>query len=58
MPAQLADNEVKKIVQNVIKKVGAVSPSDVGKCMGPLMVKLKGKADGSLIARLVKEELS
>ena len=58
LPNQLGDDEVRKIVQNVIKQVGAVSLSDIGKCMGPLMAKLKGRADGSLISKLVKEELS
>ena len=58
LPDQLRDDEVRKIVQNVITQVGAISLSDMGKCMGPLMARLKGKADGSLISRLVKEELS
>ena len=58
LPAQMGEEEVKKIVQEVIEKVGASSPADMGKCMGPLMGRLNGKADGSLISKLVKEELS
>jgi hypothetical protein len=58
LPAQMGEEEVRKIVQEVIEKVGASSPADMGKCMGPLMGKLNGKADGSLISKLVKEELS
>ena len=58
LPAQMGEEEVRKIVQEVIEKVGASSPADIGKCMGPLMGKLNGKADGSLISKLVKEELS
>ena len=58
LPAQMGEEEVRKIVQEVIGKVGASSPADMGKCMGPLMGKLTGKADGSLISKLVKEELS
>ena len=58
LPAQIGEDEVRKIVQDVIGKVGASSPADMGKCMGPLMGRLNGKADGSLISKLVKEELS
>ena len=58
LPAQMGEEEVRKVVQDVITQVGASSPADMGKCMGPLMGRLKGKADGSLISKLVKEELS
>ena len=58
LPAQMSEEEVRNIVQEVIAQVGASSPADMGKCMGPLMGRLNGKADGSLISILVKEELS
>ena len=58
LPAQMGEEEIRKIVQEVIEKVGASSLADMGKCMGPLMGRLNGKADGSLISKLVKEELS
>ena len=58
LPAQMSEEEVRNIVQEVIAQVGASSPADMGKCMGQLMGRLNGKADGSLISRLVKEELS
>ena len=58
LPAQMGEEEVRKVVQDVITQVGATSPADIGKCMGPLMGRLKGKADGSLISKLVKEELT
>ncbi len=58
LPAQMGEEEVRKVVQDVITQVGATSPADIGKCMGPLMGRLKGKADGSLISKLVKEKLS
>ncbi len=58
LPAQMGVEEVRKVVQDVIAKVGASSPADMGKCMGPLMGRLNGKADGSLISKIVKEELS
>ena len=58
LPSQMGEEEVRKIVKEVIAKFGASSPADMGKCMGPLMGRLNGKADGSLISKLVKEELS
>ena len=58
LPEQMGEEEVRKVVQEVISQVGASSPSDMGKCMGPLMVRLNRKADGKLISQLVREELS
>jgi hypothetical protein len=58
LPVQMGEEEVRKVVQDVIVKVGASSTADMGKCMGPLMVRLNGKVDGSLISKIVKEELS
>ena len=58
LPAQMGEEEVRKVVQDVITQVEAKSPADMGKCMGLLMGRLKGKSDGSLISKLVKEELS
>ena len=58
LPSQMEEEEVRNIVKEVIEKVGATSPADIGKCMGPLMGRLSGKAEGSLISKIVKEELS
>ena len=58
LPVQMGEEEVRKVVKEVIAKVGALSPADMGKCMGPLMGRLNGKADGALISKIVKEELS
>jgi len=58
LPVQMEEEEVRKVVREVIEKVGALSPADMGKCMGPLIGRLNGKADGSLISKIVKEELT
>lgn len=58
LPAQMGEDEVRKVVQDAIAQVGANGPQDMGKVMGPVMGKLKGKADGGLISKLVKEELT
>ena len=57
LPQQLAEEEVKKIVQETIAEMGVSSPSDFGKVMGNVMSKVKGQSDGNVISRLVKEEL-
>jgi uncharacterized protein YqeY len=58
LPDQMGEHEIRKIVKEVIVQVGASSLVDIGKCMGPLMGRLNGKADGSVVSRLVREELS
>ena len=58
LPAQMSEDEVRKVVQDTIAQVGAAGPQDMGKVMGPVMGKLKGKADGKLISALVKEGLA
>ena len=58
LPEQMPEQEVREVVREIIAQVGASSFKDIGRCMGPLMDRLKGMADGSLISRIVKEELS
>ena len=58
LPVQMEEEEVRKVVREVIEMVGALSPADMAKCMGPLIGRLNGKADGSLISKIVKEELT
>ncbi len=58
LPAQMSEAEVKKLVVEAVKKTGAVSITDMGKVMGTLMPKVKGKADGGLVSKLVREELA
>ncbi|APH04333.1 GatB/YqeY domain-containing protein [Bacillus weihaiensis] len=58
MPEQLSEEEVAEIVQQTISEVNASSKADMGKVMGALMPKVKGKADGSLVNKLVQQQLS
>jgi len=58
LPQQLTLEEVQAIVLEVIAAVGATSPKDMGKVMGPVMQRLKGQADGKLVQDLVKQSLS
>lgn len=58
LPEQMNEDEVRKLVEEAVATTGATSAADMGKVMGALMPKVKGKADGGLISRLVKEKLS
>ncbi|ASA95421.1 MULTISPECIES: GatB/YqeY domain-containing protein [Anoxybacillus] len=58
MPKQLSEEELVQIVKETIAEVGASSKADIGKVMGAIMPKVKGKADGSLVNKLVQQHLS
>ncbi len=58
MPKQLTEEEVKKLIEDAISEVGAEGIKDLGKVMASLKDKVKGRADGSLVAQIVKEKLS
>ncbi|AWI12896.1 MULTISPECIES: GatB/YqeY domain-containing protein [Bacillaceae] len=58
MPEQLTEDEIKEIVKEAIREVDASSKSDMGKVMAVVMPKVKGKADGSLVNKIVVSELS
>ena len=57
LPEQMYDGEVRSIVEETIKEVGATSSGDLGKVMGKLMPKIKGKADGKKVNQMVREML-
>ena len=54
LPEQLSADEIKKIVEEVISSVGAASYKDMGKVMGALMPRVKGRADGKLVNETVR----
>ncbi|OZU89927.1 hypothetical protein CIL03_01955 [Virgibacillus indicus] len=58
MPKQLSNDELEAIVQTTIQEVNATSKKDMGLVMGAIMPKVKGKADGSQINRLVQKHLN
>lgn len=57
LPKQMDEAEILKIVEKAIQSINASGLTDTGKVMGVIMPKLKGKADGSLVSKLVKEKL-
>ena len=58
LPQQLSENELKDAVSKIIAEIGASGPQDMGKVMGPASKQLAGKADGKMIASVVKDLLS
>jgi uncharacterized protein YqeY len=58
MPEQLSEEELSEIVKETISEVGATSKAEMGKVMAAIMPKVKGKADGSLVNKLVQQHLS
>ena len=57
-PEQMSEEELRKIIVETISALGQVTANDFGKIMGALMPKVKGKADGNLVNKIVKEILA
>ena len=58
LPDQLKPEEIKKLVEESIINVGAKEMRDMGKVMADLNPKIKGKAEGGEVSKIVKELLS
>ena len=58
LPEQLSEQEIENIVQETIEEIGASSLKDMGKVMKVVMEKVKGRADGSTVSKIVKQKLS
>ena len=57
LPEQLSSEQVEKVIDEVIQSVGATTMKEMGKVMGMANKQLAGKADGKLIAEIVKKRL-
>lgn len=58
LPEQISEEEVERIVHDTISSLNVSGMSDLGRIMGALMPKVKGKADGKIVQQKVREELS
>ncbi|HEV7382713.1 MAG TPA: GatB/YqeY domain-containing protein [Dyadobacter sp.] len=58
LPKQLTEDEIKAKLQEIIARVGASAPSDMGKVMGVATKELAGQADGRVVSTLVKSLLA
>lgn len=58
LPQQLSEEEIEAVILKLISASGATSVKEMGKVMGLANKELTGKADGKLIAELVKKHLA
>ena len=57
LPKPLSEEEIEKEVKDIIAQTGAQGMKDMGKVMGMLMPKLKGRADGKMVNTIVRSML-
>lgn len=58
LPPEMSEEEIRKLVADAVGQTGASTTADMGKVMGVLMPKIKGKADGGLVSKIVLEALT
>lgn len=58
LPEQLSEEEIRSVVQEAIDQSGAAGPGDLGRIMGAVMPRVKGRADGRLVNTIVRECLA
>lgn len=58
LPAKMSEEELTNIIREIIARIGAKSPAEMGKVMGVASKELAGKADGKEISAKVKELLA
>jgi len=58
LPEQMSDEDIVAVVADIISKTGASSMKDMGKVMGMASKQLAGKADNSLVSKIVREKLA
>ena len=57
LPEQMSEDEVRAEIQKTITELGVSGAKDMGRVIGAVMAKLKGRADGGMVSRLVRELL-
>lgn len=57
MPKQLTEEEVREEVRKAIQEAGVNNSKELGKVMKVIIPRTKGKADGAMVNRVVREEL-
>jgi uncharacterized protein YqeY len=58
MPAQLSAEEVRALIEEAIATTGADGPGDLGKVMGYVMGKARGRVDGAEVNRRARDRLT
>ena len=58
LPKQLSDEEIRAVVDEVVRETGASGAAMMGRVMGPAMARLRGQADGNRVQAAVKAALA
>ena len=58
LPQQLTEDEIREMAKEIIAETGAQGLKDLGKVMGIISAKTKGRADGRFVNQIVRELLS
>ena len=58
LPAELSDDELRKLVEDAVASSGASSPKDMGAVMKAVMPAVGGRADGKRVSAHVREVLT
>ena len=58
MPIMMSEEEINKVLDPIFEEVKPVDAKDMGKIMGKASPLLKGKADMSLVSKLIKDRLN
>jgi uncharacterized protein YqeY len=54
----MSDSELRALIEQAVVETGAASPRDMGKVMGWLSPRTRGRADGKIVSQLVTQVLS
>lgn len=57
LPAQMNDEDLQAEVKQILEEIGVQTKADLGKAMGATMARLKGKADGNRVKKMVESLL-
>jgi uncharacterized protein YqeY len=57
LPEAVPESALLEIVRQAVASTGAAGPRDMGKVIGAVMAQVKGRAEGSVVSRLVKQAL-
>jgi uncharacterized protein YqeY len=58
LPESLTEDEIVELARQVVAETGADSPKQMGQVMGALMPRVRGRADGREVSRIVRELLN
>lgn len=57
LPEQMSEDDIGKVVDEVLANLGSVSSADTGRVIGAVMAKIAGRADGNLVSGIVRQKL-